>query len=218
MDCDTLQWYASPSLSLYARNDSTCDFESVFCDLISSTGNRLGHALLLMNVMDSNFFDFLHDEVVEDDKNLKELLRRWSVLMNYHLGSLRGLGLGSFVMSCNQSSHRSLLAKLYLDRETIDKKIESSLLEWSIDGISTLTVVNVADEGGGNRTWICNYCNKRVVGSYTKVKGHLLRLPHHSVEGCLSISDQVLEAIRKEHEAVEAKKAQLALNARKKAE
>ncbi|KAF7150914.1 hypothetical protein RHSIM_Rhsim02G0150800 [Rhododendron simsii] len=36
--------------------------------------------------------------------------------------------------------------------------------------------------------------------------------------GCLSISNEVLEAIRKEHETVEAKKAKLALNARKKAE
>ncbi|KAG5535860.1 hypothetical protein RHGRI_023582 [Rhododendron griersonianum] len=79
-------------------------------------------------------------------------------------------------------------------------------------------VVNVADGGGGNRIWVCIYCSKRVVGSYTKVKGHLLRLPHHNVEGCLSISNEVLEAIRKEHEAAEAKKAQLALNVRKKAE
>ncbi|KAI8538068.1 hypothetical protein RHMOL_Rhmol09G0072900 [Rhododendron molle] len=81
-----------------------------------------------------------------------------------------------------------------------------------------IRVVNVADGGGGNRTWVCNYCNERVVGSYTKVKGHLLWLPHHNVEGCLSISNEVLEAITKEHEAAEAKKAQLALNARKKAE
>lgn len=79
-------------------------------------------------------------------------------------------------------------------------------------------VLTVADGGGGNRTWVCNYCNKKVVGSYTKVKGHLLRLPHHNVEGCGSITPEVLEAITKEHEAAETKKAQLALNARKKAE
>ncbi|KAI8547162.1 hypothetical protein RHMOL_Rhmol07G0173500 [Rhododendron molle] len=62
-------------------------------------------------------------------------------------------------------------------------------------------VVNMDDGGGGNRTCVCNSCNKRVVGSYTKVKGHLLRLPHHNVESCLSISNEVLEAIMKEHEA-----------------
>ena len=79
-------------------------------------------------------------------------------------------------------------------------------------------VVTVADGGGGNRTWVCNYCNKRVVGSYTKVKGHLMRLPRHNVEGCSAISDEILEVIKKEYEAAEAKKAELALNARKKAE
>ncbi|KAH7849035.1 hypothetical protein Vadar_012041 [Vaccinium darrowii] len=72
--------------------------------------------------------------------------------------------------------------------------------------------------GGGNRTWCCNYCGKRVVGSYTKVKGHLLKLPKHGVEGCLVISDEVFEAIKKEHVQAESRKAQQELNARKKAE
>ncbi|GFZ16767.1 hypothetical protein Acr_26g0000370 [Actinidia rufa] len=49
-------------------------------------------------------------------------------------------------------------------------------------------VVAIADGGGGNRTWKCNYGNKKVVGSYTKVKGHLLRLAHHNVEGCMAIN------------------------------
>ncbi|GFY85412.1 hypothetical protein Acr_04g0001500 [Actinidia rufa] len=79
-------------------------------------------------------------------------------------------------------------------------------------------VVTVADGGGENRTWVCNYCNKRVVGSYIKVKDHLMRLPRHNVEGCSAVSDEVLEAIKKEYEAAEAKKAKLALNARKKVE
>lgn len=78
--------------------------------------------------------------------------------------------------------------------------------------------VATVDGGVGNRTWICNYCNKKVVGSYTKVKGHLLRLAHHNVEGCMTISNDVLETIKKEHETAEAKKAQQALNARKKAD
>ena len=79
-------------------------------------------------------------------------------------------------------------------------------------------VVAIANGGGGNRTWNCNYCNKKVVGSYTKVKGHLLRLAHHNVEGCMAISDDVLKAIKKEHEPAEAKRAQQALNARRKAD
>ncbi|XP_058217264.1 uncharacterized protein LOC131328329 [Rhododendron vialii] len=69
--------------------------------------------------------------------------------------------------------------------------------------IST-NVVNVADGGGGNRS---------------NLDLQLLQQENRWIlhKGCLSISDQVLEAIRKEHEAAEAKKAQLALNARKKA-
>ena len=67
-------------------------------------------------------------------------------------------------------------------------------------------VVATADGRGGNRTWNCNYYNKKVVGSYTKVKGHLLRLAHHNVESCMAISDDVLKAIKKEHETAEAKR------------
>ncbi|XP_057502746.1 uncharacterized protein LOC130786472 [Actinidia eriantha] len=79
-----------------------------------------------------------------------------------------------------------------------------------------MKVVAIADSGGGNQTWNCNYCNKKVIGSYTKVKGHLLRFAHHNVEGCMEISDDVLEAIKKEHEQLKQKKAQQALNARRK--
>ncbi|GFY97961.1 hypothetical protein Acr_12g0005020 [Actinidia rufa] len=59
---------------------------------------------------------------------------------------------------------------------------------------------------------------RKLLDLYTKVKGHLMRLPCHNVEGCSTISDEVLEVIKKEYEAAEAKKAELALNARKKAE
>ncbi|CAL5337448.1 unnamed protein product [Camellia sinensis] len=77
-------------------------------------------------------------------------------------------------------------------------------------------VLNVASGGGGNRTWSCNYCSKKVTGSYTKVKAHLLKLSNHGVEPCKSIRDDVVEAIRKEHDDAEVRKAQQALNARKK--
>lgn len=113
----------------------------------------------------------------------------------------------SSLISPEMSSSQSLRPSAALGAKFDDKPL------WN-----HVKVVTVADGGGGNRTWICNYCNKKVVGSYTKVKGHLLRLAHHNVEGCMSISDDVLEAIKKEHETAEAKKAQQALNARKKAD
>ncbi|GFZ04851.1 hypothetical protein Acr_17g0004230 [Actinidia rufa] len=78
-------------------------------------------------------------------------------------------------------------------------------------------VVTTVGGGWGNQTWNCNYCNKKVVGLYTKVKGHLMRLAHHNVEGCMAISDDILEAI-KEHETAEARKAQQTLNVRRKAD
>lgn len=39
----------------------------------------------------------------------------------------------------------------------------------------------IAPNGGGNRIWSCNFCNKRVTGSYSKVKAHLLKLFGHGV-------------------------------------
>ncbi|KAL7246364.1 hypothetical protein ACSBR2_001471 [Camellia fascicularis] len=64
-------------------------------------------------------------------------------------------------------------------------------------------VLNVASGGGGHRTWSCNYCSKKVTGSYTKVKAHLLKLSNHRVEPCKSIRDDVVKAIRKEHDGAE---------------
>lgn len=79
-------------------------------------------------------------------------------------------------------------------------------------------VINVATSGGGNRIWSCNYCGKVVTGSYTKVKGHLLKIPSSGVEGCKIISDAVFDAIKREHAQAETRKAQQELNAKNKAE
>ena len=39
-------------------------------------------------------------------------------------------------------------------------------------------MVNTPKAGGGNRVWLCNYCNKKVIGSYFKVKAHMLKIPN----------------------------------------
>lgn len=54
-----------------------------------------------------------------------------------------------------------------------------------------VNVFNVSSGGGGNRTWSCNYSNKKVTGSYTKVKAHLVKLPNHGVEPWKSVRDDV---------------------------
>ena len=51
-----------------------------------------------------------------------------------------------------------------------------------------VTVVSTPKAGGGNRVWSCNYCNKKVTSSYSKVKAHLLKIPNQWVEGCKALS------------------------------
>ncbi|XP_047256162.1 uncharacterized protein LOC124888922 [Capsicum annuum] len=47
--------------------------------------------------------------------------------------------------------------------------------------------ISTAFNGGRNRTWSCNYCNKQVSGSYNRVKGHLLRLSGDGVQICSEV-------------------------------
>ncbi|CAL5368560.1 unnamed protein product [Camellia sinensis] len=77
-------------------------------------------------------------------------------------------------------------------------------------------VLSIPVDGGGNRCWSCNYCNKKVTGSYSKVKAHLLKIPNCGVEACKAIKDDVFETLKKEHEVAEKRRAQQHLDARKK--
>ncbi|KAL7193205.1 hypothetical protein ACSBR2_024921 [Camellia fascicularis] len=77
-------------------------------------------------------------------------------------------------------------------------------------------VLSIPVGGGGNRCWSCNYCNKKVTGSYSKVKAHLLKFPNCGVEACKSIKDDVFETLKKEHKVAEKIRAQQHLDARKK--
>ncbi|XP_059639603.1 uncharacterized protein LOC132281975 [Cornus florida] len=77
-------------------------------------------------------------------------------------------------------------------------------------------VLSLPVRGGGNRTWSCNYYNKKVTGSYSIVKGHLLKIPNQGVEACKSINNDEFQALKKEHGHSESKKAQEELNVRKK--
>jgi len=79
-------------------------------------------------------------------------------------------------------------------------------------------VLSLTPNGGGNRIWSCNYCNKRVTGSYSKVKAHLLKISGQGVQICKEISKEVCEALKQEHEEAENKKASVQLDARKKSD
>ncbi|XP_059283958.1 uncharacterized protein LOC132037453 [Lycium ferocissimum] len=79
-------------------------------------------------------------------------------------------------------------------------------------------VVSVAAAAGGNRVWMCNYCNKRFTGSYNRVKSHLLKIPNHGVQICSAIGGEILRVLKTEHEQVERKKPSIQVYARKKAD
>ncbi|KAK2998986.1 hypothetical protein RJ639_022917, partial [Escallonia herrerae] len=72
--------------------------------------------------------------------------------------------------------------------------------------------------GGGNRHWMCNYCNKKVTGSYSKVKGHLLAIPLCGVTACNNLSAEIMKAIKEEHDDAERRKRIRILEARKHAD
>ena len=81
-----------------------------------------------------------------------------------------------------------------------------------------MTVVSTPKAGGGNRVWSCNYCNKKVTGSYSKVKAHLLKIPNRGVEGCKTIFDDALMEVKREYDEVEKRKSNKMLKARTRAE
>ncbi|KAH0709599.1 hypothetical protein KY284_011026 [Solanum tuberosum] len=79
-------------------------------------------------------------------------------------------------------------------------------------------VVSIAPNGGGNRTWSCNYCNKKVMGSYNRVKAHLLRLSGHGVQICKESSGDIYATLKMEHEQAERKRTVVQVDARNKAD
>ncbi|KAG5600543.1 hypothetical protein H5410_031913 [Solanum commersonii] len=67
-------------------------------------------------------------------------------------------------------------------------------------------VISIAPNGGGNRTWSCNYCNKIIMGSYNRVKAHRLRLLGHGVQICKESSGDIYATLKMEHEQAERKR------------
>lgn len=79
-------------------------------------------------------------------------------------------------------------------------------------------VLSIAPNGGGNRTWSCNYCNKIVTGSYNRVKAHLLRLSGHGVQICKESGGDIYATLKMEHEQAERKRTVVQVDARNKAD
>ncbi|KAL8101270.1 hypothetical protein AgCh_033230 [Apium graveolens] len=66
-----------------------------------------------------------------------------------------------------------------------------------------VTVLQKAPGGGGNQTWTCNYCQRKIIGSYSKVKDHPLKLPNCRVRACPDITTEMHAAIKRGDEAAE---------------
>ena len=51
-------------------------------------------------------------------------------------------------------------------------------------------------DGGGNRLWSCNFCEKVVKSSYSRVKTHLLRICGSEIATCPKVTDAYLVDLR----------------------
>lgn len=65
-----------------------------------------------------------------------------------------------------------------------------------------VTKLGKLNEGGGNVSFMCNFCQKQIKGSYSRVRGHLLKIPNFGVKGCSRLTiAQVVEMARLDEEA-----------------
>ena len=51
--------------------------------------------------------------------------------------------------------------------------------------------------GGGNKSWQCNFCDRVIAGSYSRVKSHLLKIPGGGVAVCKKVNADYLSELKK---------------------
>ncbi|KAH1232682.1 hypothetical protein GmHk_09G025276 [Glycine max] len=61
---------------------------------------------------------------------------------------------------------------------------------------SFVTIKEKIGDGGGNRLWSCNFCEKVVKSSYSRVKAHLLRICGSEIATCPKVTDAYLVDLR----------------------
>lgn len=67
-----------------------------------------------------------------------------------------------------------------------------------------VSVLQNKNEGKGNASWRCNYCNKTYKGSYSRVRAHLLREKGHGIATCSEVtSEYLIEMKELDREATE---------------
>ncbi|XP_056696720.1 uncharacterized protein [Spinacia oleracea] len=63
-----------------------------------------------------------------------------------------------------------------------------------------VTIIRDSVDGGGNKVWKCNFCSKQVIGSYYKVKGHLLHLSGRGTTACTKVNNELKEELNHEED------------------
>ncbi|KNA09056.1 hypothetical protein SOVF_156990, partial [Spinacia oleracea] len=56
-----------------------------------------------------------------------------------------------------------------------------------------VTITRDSVDGGGNKVWKCNFCSKKVIGSYYKVKGHLLHFSGRGTTAFTKVNNELKE-------------------------
>ncbi|XP_056698734.1 uncharacterized protein [Spinacia oleracea] len=56
-----------------------------------------------------------------------------------------------------------------------------------------VTITRDSVDGGGNKVWKCNFCSKKVIGSYYKVKGHLLHFSGRGTTTFTKVNNELKE-------------------------
>nr|KYP64116.1 hypothetical protein KK1_018705 [Cajanus cajan] len=59
-----------------------------------------------------------------------------------------------------------------------------------------VSILDKNSEGGGNKSWSCNFCQKVFRSSYSRVKAHLLRIYGTGISVCASVNDQYLVELK----------------------
>nr|KYP56762.1 hypothetical protein KK1_003009 [Cajanus cajan] len=59
-----------------------------------------------------------------------------------------------------------------------------------------VSILDKSSEGGGNKSWSCNFCQKVYKSSFSRVKAHLLRIYGTGISVCASVNDQYLVELK----------------------
>ena len=58
-------------------------------------------------------------------------------------------------------------------------------------------------KSGGNTHFRCNYCNGTFMGSYSRVKAHLLKISGHGIKACIKVTLSHRLEMQRVHDQVE---------------